>query len=200
MTQSLNLIVDVDDVLIPTMASIHAIAEERGLHNGDAPMAWSGWESYGCHPDDYWACWAHFAATGGYTSTPPIEGAAEALRWLYWEGHTIHLVTARGFFKDNGERIKAWTREWVEEFAIPHHTLTFAQDKVGAQETLGVKFDAGIDDSPKNYSALEAAGVHMYLQDHDHNRDFSPPFLRRVETLWEWAFQLEKAFPDARLA
>lgn len=186
--------VDVDDVLIPTMASIHEIARQRGLHNGGAPMAWAGWEAYDCSPDEYWDCWSHFAATGGYINTPPIEGSVEALRWLMWEGHNIHLVTARGFMA-HADDIRAWTPQWVSEFAIPHKTLTFAKDKVAAQHELGVEFDSGIDDSPKNYQALDRAGVHIFLQDHPHNRDFFPPNLRRVETLWEWAFQLEKAFP-----
>lgn len=183
-----HLMVDVDDVLIPTMATIHKIAHERGLHDGSAKMAWAGWTSYGCAEDDYWECWTHFAATGGYVSTPPIPGSLEALRRLLWEGHEISLVTARGFFT-NGEDIKRWTREWVEEWAVPHHNLVFAKDKVGAQVELGI-FDYAIDDSPKNVDALTADGVRAYLLDHEHNQAHQAE--RRVSSLWEWAYIIQQ--------
>lgn len=186
-----HLMVDIDDVLIPTMASIHEIARSRGLHDGSARMAWAGWEAYGCHPEDYWDCWTHFAATGGYVDTPPIPEAAEALRALYWEGHQIHLVTARGFMSHSND-IRAWTPQWVEEHAIPHHTLTFAQDKVAAQDDLGVRFDYAIDDSPKNIRALTADGIRAYLLNHQHNEADDIPADQRVATVTEWATIITK--------
>lgn len=192
--KTLDLMVDVDDVIFPTMESIHELALKAGLHDGTAKMAWSGWESYGCEPEVYWDLWSDFALKGGYVETAPIPGTAEAMRWLLWEGHRIHIVTARGFMS-HAERIRAWTPEWLERWAIPHSTLTFARDKVGAMETLGVRFDSAVDDSPKNYAALDGAGVLVYLQHHEHNEAHEAPGLRRVDSLWEWAYQLEKEFP-----
>lgn len=195
MGRTLDLMVDIDDVICPTMESIHLLARDAGLHDGTAKMGWSGWEHYTlpdgspCPPDVYWDLWGQFARDGGYLTTEPIPGAAEALRWLAWQGHNIHLVTARGFMS-NAKRIRAWTPRWVGDFALPHKTLTFAKDKVAAQAELGVEFDSAIDDSPKNYQALDEAGVLVYLQDHEHNRDF--PAERRVSTLWEWAYELER--------
>lgn len=205
MTRPLHLMVDIDEVAFPMMATVHERARAKGYHDGSAVMAWAGWMHYRLPngeplPEDlYWDLWSEFALEGGYVDTPPIEGAAEALRWLMWEGHQVHLVTARGFMA-NAEKIRAWTPEWIEQFAIPHASLTFAKDKVAAQETLGVKFDAAIDDSPKNHQALSQAGIMTWLQDHEHNQAYEPPGLRRVETLWEWAYQLERAFPQAVLA
>lgn len=200
MTRPLDLMVDIDEVIFPMMESVHQLAQDRGFHDGTAKMAWAGWVHYRLPtgeplPEDiYWDLWSDFASDGGYLHTEPITGAVEALRWLAWEGHNIHLVTARGFLA-HSEKIRAWTPRWIGNFAVPHKTLTFAKDKVGAQELLGVEFDAAIDDSPKNYAALNQAGVPTWLQDHEHNRDFEVPAALRVDTLWQWAYLLEKAYP-----
>ena len=200
MTQPLDLMVDIDEVIFPMMSTIHRKAEGKGLHDGTAKMAWAGWVHYRlptgepCPEDIYWDLWSEFSAEGGYLTTKPIEGSVEALRWLAWEGHNIHLVTARGFMA-HAEDIRAWTPQWIEEFAVPHKTLTFARDKVAAQETLGVEFDSGIDDSPKNWGNLVKAGVPCFLMNHEHNEDADVPARARVDTLWEWAFKLEKMFP-----
>lgn len=201
MTRPLELMVDIDEIIFPMMETIHLRAQEKGLHDGTAKMAWAGWANYRlptgepCPEDVYWALWSEFAAEGGYLTTEPIPGSVEALRWLAWEGHNIHLVTARGFMA-NARKIRRWTPRWIENFAVPHKTLTFARDKVGAQEILGVEFDSAIDDSPKNFEALSGAGIHAFLHDHEHNRDFEVAPGIRVETLWEWAFRLEQTFPS----
>lgn len=201
MTRPLDLMVDIDEVIFPMMETVHEKARVKGLHDGTAKMAWAGWVHYRlptgepCPEDIYWDLWAEFAADGGYLTTEPIPGAVEALRWLMWEGHNIHLVTARGFMK-NAEKIREWTPQWVENFAVPHKTLTFARDKVAAQEQLGVRFDAGLDDSPKNWAYLVADGVKMWLMNHEHNADETRiPDSMRVNTVWDWAYHLEKAFP-----
>lgn len=200
MTRPLDLMVDIDEVIFPMMETVHERARDKGYHDGSAKMAWAGWVHYRLPtgeplPEDiYWDLWSEFALDGGYLHTEPIPGAVEALRWLAWEGHNIHLVTARGFMA-NAEKIKAWTPRWIENFAVPHKTLTFAKDKVAAQEALGVEFDSAIDDGPKNFTALAEAGVEVFLQDHEHNRDFEVDPERRVDTLWEWAYRLEKLFP-----
>lgn len=186
--KSLNLMVDIDDVLFPLIDSIHGIALEEGLHDGSIGPEWAGWTAYNCSEERYWDLWATFSIRKGYTLTPPIPDRLEALRHLYFEGHRINLVTARGFFS-NGNRVKKWTQEWLEEFAVPHHTLTFAKDKVGAQAELGA-YDLAIDDSPHNYTSLEDAGVNVWLQHHHHNRLFDAE--ARVNDVWEWAKIAEK--------
>lgn len=185
----LDIMFDFDDVLFPTMWSIHGLACEAGLNPKGNDPRWSGWEAYEladgtpCPPEVYWDLWSDFALAGGYTSTPPIAEAAEAMRRLYFAGHRIHIVTARGFMAHASD-IRRWTVEHTEEFAIPWHTLTFAQDKVAAMADIfpidpwanstpikETRFDYAIDDSPKHVQALRAAGVEAYLLDHVHNRD-----------------------------
>lgn len=188
---TLDLMVDIDDVIFPTMSSIHAIGLETGVHDGTAKMRWKGWESYGCPEQVYWDLWSTFALNGGYVDTDPIPGSVEALRWLMWEGHRIHLVTARGFM-NHAEDIRAWTPQWLEEYAVPHTTLTFARDKVGAQNELGVRFTSAIDDSPNNVRNLRKGGVPAFLLDHEHNEEEPVPAEWRVPTLWEWAYRIER--------
>lgn len=185
----LNLMIDIDEVLFPLGDSIHEIGHEVGLHDNSTPWSqWEAWHQYGCDEGSYWELWKIFADRDGYTTTPPIPGQVEALRHLYFEGHRINLVTARGFF-DNGDEVKAWTRQWIENFAVPLHSLTFTQDKVATQQGLGA-FDLAVDDSPKHYSALEADDVNVWLQDHPHNRDFQASC--RISNLWQFAATVKK--------
>lgn len=192
---TLDLMVDIDDVVFPLIDSIHNLALEHGLHDGTEPMRqWEGWLQYGCPPERYWALWDEFTETGGYQYTPPIPGRAEALRHLHFTGHRIHLVTARGFMS-HSDRIRTWTPEWVERFAIPHVSLTFAKDKVGAQIDLGVTFDAAVDDAVKNYEAMVAAGIPTWLMNHAHNEGH--PTINRVPDLWTWARQVQEMVGQA---
>lgn len=179
-----DVMVDIDEVIMATVDHIHEIAFERGLHDGSKPMStWAGYEQYGCPPEVYWDLWSDFALSGGYLNSPPIPGAVEALRELYFEGHRIHLVTARGFM-NHASDIRLWTPQWVEEFAVPWHTLSFAKDKVAVQHDLAIRFDYAIDDSPKNYEMLDSDGVNVYLQSHPHNATFDAS--RRVNAMQEF--------------
>jgi hypothetical protein len=187
-TQTFDLMVDIDDVIFPLIDNIHEEARGLGYHDGTVGPEWSATQ-YPCGEDAYWDLWVRFTARNGYLTTEPNPDAVAALRFLMWEGHRIHLVTARGFMA-NAQEIREWTPQWLEEWAVPYKTLTFSQDKPGAQDELGVRFDFAIDDHPKNYAALDAAGVQVYLLDHHHNR--LADVERRVPTVWEWAYIIEK--------
>lgn len=166
---TLDLMVDIDEVCMATVDHIHQIAFERGIHDGSQPMrTWAGYEQYGVPEQVYWDLWSDFALDGGYLSSPPIEGAVEALREAYFEGHRIHLVTARGFMQ-HATDIRSWTQEWIADNAIPWHTIVFTRDKVAVQRDLAIRFDYSFDDSPKNTFALRADGVLAYLVNHPHN-------------------------------
>lgn len=190
----LDVMWDIDDVIFPTMMSIHELARQAGYHNGDVDPTWSGWEPYGIEPQAYWDLWSDFALANGYLDTEPIAEAVEALRRLYFEGHRIHFVTARGFM-NHASDIRRWTIQWIEEFGLPWHSLTFARDKVAAQATLWPRFydervtarftffDYAIDDSPKNVDQLRADGVDAYLLNHVHNKDYDPEAEHRVPSV-----------------
>lgn len=190
--KSLNLMVDIDEVIFPLGDTIHAIGYEEGLHDNSMPWSmWEAWHQYGCDEGAYWRLWDIFVERDGYRQTPPIERQVEALRHLYFEGHRINLVTARGFMA-HAEEIRLWTPEWLEEYAVPHHTLTFSKNKPAEQAVLGA-YDLAIDDSPKNYLALEESGVNVWLQRHAHNTAFeADQDVAAVDDLWEWAKVVER--------
>ena len=178
--RNLNIMVDIDEVIFPLGDSIHALAHREGLHDNSQPwMQWEAWLQYGCSEEAYWHIWEIFSKEGYYTSIAPEDGDVQALYKLIDDGHRINLVTARGFFA-NGTDVRRWTEEWLRKFMIPHHTLTFTQDKPATQRHLG-RFDLAIDDSPENYAALDADGVQVWLQDHPYNRHFEDA--RRIEDL-----------------
>lgn len=186
----LNLMVDIDDVVFPLASKLHSVAQTLGLHDGTEPAlrVWHGHEQYGCTKERWHDVFEALHEEDWYLQAQPIPGAAETLRKLYYEGHRINLVTARGFM-GRADDIRRWTAEWVEEFAIPHHTLTFARNKVRAQAKLG-KFDAAIDDGTHNYRDLRAAGVNASLLTLPHNADDDVPVDDRVDSVAEWAWGL----------
>lgn len=192
----LNLMVDIDDVLFPLAPALHQVALELGLHDGteEALRVWHGWKQYGCTKERWNDVFEALHAQDYYRTAQPVEGSLEALRELYWQGHRINLVTARGFM-GRADEIRQWTAEWVEEYAVPHHTLTFARSKVEAQATLG-RFDFAIDDGIHNFEALHADGVRVYLQDQPHNAADEvcwAPIGERVHSVREWADIIQEA-------
>lgn len=187
----LNLMVDIDDVLFPLAPKLHSKALEMGLHDGtkEALEVWHGDKQYGCTREEWLAVFGALADEGYYVDAEPIPGAVEAVRKLYWAGHNINLVTARGFpfagdANDFSEKIRLWTAEWIAEHGIPG-SLTFSKDKVAAMSELGF-FNYAIDDGEHNYLALNRAGVNVYLLDQPHNRA-SGIENRRISTVAEWA-------------
>ena len=187
-----DLMVDIDDVVFPLATGLHRKAHELGLHDNteEALRVWHGYQQYGCTREQWHEVFEALHDEDYYLAAQPIPGAAEALRRLLLAGHRIHLVTARGFM-GQAENIRRWTAEWVEEFAIPHDTLTFSQHKPATQADLGVSFDFAIDDGTHNYRALRAAGVRCFLLTVPHNEDDDVDPLHRVNSVSEWADMVE---------
>lgn len=174
---------DIDDVLHPWGATAHELCRLAGLHDGTPTYGWKMWEAYGCTEEQWGEVIGRAVVEGGLYDVPPIPGSVEALRRLYWEGHRIHLVTARGFLT-NGELIKQHTRDWLPEHAIPHNTLTFSKDKAAVARELGL--DYFLDDGVHNFEQVdrEAPNTQAYLLSAAHNLDYYTPF--RLETVDEF--------------
>lgn len=176
---------DIDDVFFPWADEIHRRCGVAGLHDGSKPWrTWHMWEDYGCSKEAWLDVVDEATLAGFYTETEPDHAAVAAWRRLRWElpCAQLSLVTARGFMA-HAEEIRKATPAWVEEWAIPHDFLAFAQDKVAAQAELG-RFDYAIDDGVHNYEALHNDGVKVYLLDRPHNR--TCPAERRVHTVDEF--------------
>lgn len=183
----LDIMVDIDDVLFPWYSVVHDACRVAGLHNMPDPgTMWRMHEEYGV-PIKAWLDVITELTDNGFYLNPPDEDAVAALRRLYWHGARIHLVTARGFMA-RAEEIRAWTKQWVEDFAVPHHSLTFAKDKVQAGwsvlDSIHRTWDYAIDDGAHNYEALDNAGVPVYLLSQPHNQHVSAA--RRVATVGEF--------------
>lgn len=184
-----DIMVDIDDVVMPWAWVVHEKAQQMGLHDGSRPWTgWHMWDDYGCSKEEWENVVIACTQEGLYTSTSPFPLAVEALTRLYWRGHRLHVVTARGTnwgAAEDKARIHGWTKQWLETYAIPHHTLSFAHNKVAAMQQLGVDFDFAVDDGLHNYKDLAEAGVPVYLHTQPHN--VNDVVDRRVATLWEFS-------------
>lgn len=173
--------VDIDDCLVPWYGPAHDACVRAGITAGVTPKTWSPFEEYGCTDQDWYDALEVATLDGTLYDHPPFPGAVAALRALQAAGHTIHLVTARGFFV-HGELIRRKTIEMLGDYAVPHNTLTFSSDK-----TI-VRTDAFVDDHPKHIVALLEAGTPAYLVDAPHNQDAAG--YRRVHDLVDFADQV----------
>lgn len=183
---ALDIMIDIDDVIVPWFETVDRRCRDAWGDHHPPCRAWDMAAHYGVTREEWEEIVISATADGLYTTTEPLPGSVEALRRLMWAGHRLHIVTARGFFA-NSENIRAWTKEYLNHFAVPHETLTFAKNKPAAQRDLGVTFDYAIDDGVHNFEALSEAGVPTYLHTAPHNSTYVAPPGRRVDSLWEFA-------------
>lgn len=162
---TLRVGVDIDDVLYPWSEVAHRLSVRAGLTQPGTPTppTWAPFEVYGCPADDWYAVLADGARTGELYFDHPMPLARDALTRIRDAGHTVHLVTARGFLH-NGDLIRRHTVQWLAAHRIPHDTLTFSR-----QKTV-ITTDVFVDDAEHNVHELRDAGVPVYLMDAPHNR------------------------------
>jgi 5'(3')-deoxyribonucleotidase len=147
------------------------------------------YQEYGCDVE-VWADVLDRATLGGdLYGVAPIPGAVEALRRIYFEGHRIYLITARGTgaWQTSGQRLEIHkqTFDWLQEYAVPYETVIFDSDK--ARIANRIDLDYFVDDGIHNFEALSlgAPKCQTYLMTAPHNGDFWTPF--RLETMDEFA-------------
>lgn len=172
--------VDIDDVLTDWYGRAHYLCTEAGITNGITPRSWHPFREYGCTDQLWYDVLALGTLSGELYGGPPYDGAVEQVTRLADAGHTIHIVTARGFLA-HGHEIRKQTIDWLNHWGIPHDTLTFSPDKTV------LTTDWFIDDSIKNYQALDAAGCRgAYLLNRSHNEVSGHCTRRRVDSLAEF--------------
>lgn len=190
-----DIMVDIDDVYSPWLYTVEQECIRAWGESPDGPCnIWSMWEHWpGRTQDDWHDVVTSAIQTGLYTSVDPIPGSVEGGNRLLWFGHRLHFVTARGFMA-NAENIRRWTPEWLDVIGAGRTSLTFAKDKVAAQEALGVTFDYAIDDGGHNYDALADAGVNVWLCEAPHNKEHRAS--QRVSSMWDFSQMiLEETVP-----
>jgi len=156
--------VDIDDVLYPWYDTAHEVCVRAGITNGVTPTQWDVPADYGCTLEEWIATLQGGTLDGSLYSGPPYPGVLRSLERLVEAGHTIHLVTARGWLQ-HGHEIKRHTVAWLREWEVPYSSLTFSRDK-----TI-LAADVFVDDSPTNYDTLWQAGLACFLIDQPWNQD-----------------------------
>lgn len=179
--------IDIDDVLYPWFERAQEVCDKAGITNGVRASSWHMWEDYGCSEEEWADVLGEATFQGTLYDAPPMDGVDGAMRDLGNAGHTLHLVTARGFMQ-YGTLIRAYTVQWLSDWGVPHDTLTFAKDK-----TL-VAADVFVDDGPHNVAALHGAGRYVALVDAPHNQDFDYPW--RVGSFVEFVNSVLVGLPD----
>lgn len=182
----MKIALDIDDVLFPWSEYAHAAAEAAGITNGKRITQWAFHDDYGITAEELWT--VLFAAyDNGMLLQQPYDGVARELRRLRIMGHTLHLITARGFETNLSDLVRAHTAQWLVAHDIPHDTLTFSKDK-------GIlRADVGLDDSVTNCANMAMAGIAPWLMTRWHNEDdLSVPY-PRVKSLAEFVDVLEAA-------
>lgn len=193
--KSFDIGVDIDDVLHPWFLTAHSLCEAAGITNGVVPKTWRCAEEYGVDVEVWAKVLKQATEDGTLYGVPPIPGAVEAVRGLFWAGHRIHLITARGTAAwqsaEEKARIHGQTVEWIKEYAVPCDRLLFTHEKAKAAREL--KLDYFIDDAVHNFQYLEVAApdTQTYLLTAPHNADFYTPF--RVESVDEFAEMVAEA-------
>ena len=171
--------VDIDDVIFPWYERAHYASQHAGITNGVTPRSWYPFREYGCTTEAWLDALAAFTRGNCWLyNGQPFEGAAAALHQLKDAGHTIHIVTARGYLSD-GPNVRAKTARWLDIWSIPHDTLTFSKDKTV------VRTDWFVDDNADNIRAVNAAGSRGVLMHQTWNEDAHD--LERVDTITAFA-------------
>lgn len=137
---------------------------------------WDYFEGWGQTVDDWLKSYAEGVDAGHVLwRGDPLPGAAQTMKMLAADGHTIHIVTDRSI----GREPQRATMSWLDEHGFVYHSLTFSRDKTS------VPTDIFIEDRLENADALNAAGTLCYLINRPWNQagaDHRP----RVDTLEEF--------------
>jgi len=110
-----------------------------------------------------------------FLKVKPIQGAVEAIKELYSQGHEIYLVTSRNPYMHGMH-----TADWLVEQQLPYTALIFCKDKVPAAKNL--EMDLFVDDDPGQISRMKEEGIRAMLYDQPVNRSYRG--LKRVNS---WA-------------
>ncbi len=175
---------DVDEVLYPwCRAFAHYLQTEEGWapERTPTPTTWDFQHEWGMADRDEFLTLAGRAARSGLLHSwgQPLDGAVDVTQRLLAEGHTVHIVTARGRGRDDA----TWTatKAWLDEHGIGYTTLDFAEDKTS------VPTDIYLDDKIENVDAITAAGAVGVVMDAPHNQVPDRTYVRtRVRSLEEY--------------
>lgn len=89
----------------------------------------------------------------------PLKGAVEAIRRIYESGHTVVLITSRGFHPE----AYAVTAKWLDDHGIPYHDLIIVPPGKTKAEAAVDRYPRGfiymVDDNADNLDHMKNAGL-----------------------------------------
>lgn len=169
----MQLAIDLDGVVYPfteTFATHIHHHTRKPLEEMTAPRQWEFWEQWGLSKDEWLTHFTRYGTTGGFRHGKPMTGAVETLHALKKQGHTIHILTARGCHPSSSPEyrrsVKQDTIDFLEKHAIAYDSLLFSAHKEI------VNADIFLDDCQAHLEDITRAGKRAVAFDQLHNRQF----------------------------
>ncbi|QNL30570.1 hypothetical protein SEA_SPEEDDEMON_1200 [Gordonia phage SpeedDemon] len=164
-----RVMIDLDGVLYDFAGALAQSMIDLGFEARDLPepTEWAFFKDWGLTLKGFEMVYNNAVNRGALFDRFPVRREdLDALRQIRGEGHTIHIVTARGMGSLK-TLAQEQTVEWLGINGVPYDTLTFAEDK-----TI-IPTDFALEDNRDNYNALRntAHRTQAYLYDQPYNRD-----------------------------
>lgn len=171
----LNVVVDLDGVVYDFVGALRSWLIAKGYPKvGAEPQHWD-FPEWGIPPERIeLECMEAVAAGHLFWTGTAVEGAAEVLRAIRIEGHTIKFVTARCW----SGSVEA-THAWLATQGIEYDGIVFVRDKAC------VAADLYLDDAPHQIVALRSAGRRAVVFDQPYNRAISGERVVGWLAFWE---------------
>jgi len=178
----MHLAIDLDGVVYPFTETLARHIHRRTgkpMEEMTAPVQWEFWEQWGLSKDEWLGHFNDYVHAGGFLLGRPLPGAVETLQALDKQGHTIHILTARGCHWASSPEfrraVKQHTIRFLEIYQIPHDSLLFSAHK----EIINA--DIFLDDCQAHLEDIARAGKRAIAFDQLHNRSF------KGERVTDWA-------------
>lgn len=170
---------DVDDVIYDLYHLMHdaCVAAGIGTAKSIQPTSWFPWEEYQCSADEWTTVINAAIGTGHLYGQEPDLKVIGLMYELDKLGVEQHVITARGFL-GHSELVREQTEKMLQDYVVPHASLTFTKDKGYVAQALGLTH--AIDDNVGNYMAFSEVGVDTYLYDKPWNQSHVVPPARRI--------------------
>lgn len=179
MGKALSIGVDLDGCNVMFQVGVNAYLRMQGYTDLRCdPSNYHFWEDWGWNTEQWEAFWKAGVEAEIIFNNAPFRGAVEAINALYDAGHSIHVITYRGWPDRPGlaERV---TENWLNERGYKYNSLTFSKDKTV------IKTDVFVEDNLDNYQALTEAGTECYLITRPWNKEAKVE--RRVRSIGEFS-------------
>lgn len=170
--------VDLDGCNISFQAGVNAYLRQQGFDLKCDPSQYFFWREWGWSDQQWETFWKAGVEADIIFNNAPFRGAVEAINSLHDAGHSIHVVTYRGW-PDSPRLAEDVTEVWLNTNGFKYDSLTFSKDKTV------IKTDVFVEDNTQNYYDLNSAGTECYLITRPWNKGIKVE--RRVRSIGEFS-------------